>query len=210
MGNRFFCRFVLSVILFVCISPTVLYANVQNGDFSAGLSGWTIEYGTVVDGGGYVLFEEDALSLSSTLSQVFNLPIGSQILSFEMVMSSQLGGDYDPFAWPDVFTASLLDPVTLDPLVFNPGYTEFYYLDNLGNEVTVASVTGNKVMLDVAALAGQDVFLSFDLWGSDDGMLTSVNLDNVKVTVIPVPGALLLGLIGTGAVGLWRKFRKCA
>jgi hypothetical protein len=51
------------------------------------------------------------------------------------------------------------------------------------------------------------VLLSFDLWGGLDGMLTNVDLDNVNVSVIPVPGALLLGLIGTGLVGIIRKSR---
>ncbi len=49
--------------------------TLQNGDFiTPGLSGWTVEYGTVTDGGGYALFEEDPFDLSSTLSQGFTLP----------------------------------------------------------------------------------------------------------------------------------------
>ena len=194
----------------VGLAVTLLFATLAsaiptNGDFSAGLTDWTVEYGTVTDGGGFALFSEDALSLSSTLSRTFNLPSKAAELSFDIVMSSEAGGDYDPFSWPDAFTASLLDPVTLDPLIFNPGFTEFYYLDNTGYEDTVAMVAGNRVSLDVSTLAGQDVFLSFDLWGGLDGMLTNVLLDNVNVSVIPAPAAIVLGLIGTGLVGLYRK-----
>lgn len=183
--------------------------TLQNGDFSGGLTGWTVEYGTVTDGGGYALFQEDTSSLSSTLSQVFNLPVGSQTLSFERVMTS--GGSPTFVSWPDTFTASLLDPLTFDPLIANPGVTEFYSLDNLGNETTVGLVAGNTVTLDVSALAGKDVFLSFDLWGGDDGMSTIVKLDNVNVSgvsVVPVPGALLLGFIGTSLVGWLRRAKK--
>jgi hypothetical protein len=209
MGNYFFCRFVFAVILFVCISPT-LYANLSNGDFSAGLNGWTVEYGTVTDGGGFALFQEHPVDLSSTLSQQFTIPALALQLSIDVWMSAVAGGDYDPFSWPDAFTASLLDPVTFDPLISNPGVTEFYYLDNTSYEETVGTVSGSTVSLDVSSWAGYDVLLSFDLWGGLDGMLTSVSLDNVQISVIPAPGALLLGLIGTGTVGLWRRYRKFA
>jgi hypothetical protein len=190
----------------LCLCLTSLAGpTLQNADFSAGLSNWTVEYGTVTDGGGFALFEEDLFDLSSTLSQVFTIPTLALELSFDVVMASVPGEEHE--TWPDAFTASLLDPGTLDPLIFNPGYTEFYYLDNLGNEVTVASVMGNKVMLDVSGLAGQDVFLSFDLWGGLDGMQTTVGIDNVNVSVIPAPGALLLALIGTGLLGIIGRWR---
>jgi hypothetical protein len=197
--------FVLSI---ASAAPTL-----QNGDFSTpGLAGWTVEYGTVTDGGGYALFQEDAASLSSTLTQTFNLPAGSQTLSFELLMTSESDGGPPTFvSWPDTFTASLLDPITLDPLIFNPGYTEFYYLDNTSLEQTVGTVSGNIVTLDVSSLAGKDVLLSFDLWGSDDGMSTIVKLDNVTVsglTVVPAPGALLLGSIGVSLIGWLRRANK--
>jgi len=198
-------------IALLCLCLTSLAGpTVENGDFSAGLTGWTVEYGTVTDGGGFALFQEHATSLSSTLSQEFTIPALALELSFDVVISSVPGGDDDPFAWPDAFTASLLDPVTFDPLISNPGVTEFYYLDNTGYEETVGTVSGSTVSLDVSSWAGYDVLLSFDLWGGLDGMQTTVGVDNVNVSVIPAPGALLLGLIGTGAVGLWRRFSKSA
>jgi hypothetical protein len=211
MSNKDFLRGVGFGTIVVALVGVAAFAGptLQNGDFSApDLIGWTVEYGTVTDGGGYALFEEDAFSLSSTLSQVFSLPSGSQTLSFDVWMSAVTGGDYDPFAWQDAFTASLLDPVTFDPLISNPGVTEFYYLDNTGYEETVGTVSGNKVSLDVSSWAGYDVLLSFDLWGGLDGMHTTVSLDNVNISVVPAPGALLLGLIGTGAVGLSRRFSR--
>lgn len=182
--------------------------NLQNGDFSSGLSGWTVEWGDVTDGGGYALFQEDSIHITSTLSQEFTIPVGALDLSFDVVMTAVSGGVSDPFAWPDAFTASLLDPVTYNPLVSNPGYPDFYYLDNTGSLETIAGISGNTVSLDVSTLRGLDALLSFDLLASYDGMSTSVSLDNVNVSVIPAPGALLLGLIGAGAAGLWRRFRR--
>jgi hypothetical protein len=64
---------------------------------------------------------------------------------------------------------------------------------------------GGDSQLHLDGGQAMDAYLLFDLLGSDDGMLTSVNLDNVNISVIPAPGALLLGLIGASAVGLWRK-----
>lgn len=200
-------RKVVTVVLvcLLCAPLAIAAPSVSNGDFSAGLTDWTVEYGTVTDGGGFALFEEDAFELSSTLSQVFTLSAGAQVLSFDIVFDSALGGDDFGFP-PDAFTASLLDPLTWDPLFFNPTYTEFYYQDNTGIVETVADITGNTVSLDVSSMAGYgDVLLSFDLWGGDDGMITAASIDNVSVSVIPAPGALLLAGLGASLVGAVRR-----
>jgi len=64
----------------------------------------------------------------STLKQKFTLPDWSRLLlSFDVRMSVTEGGNKDPFAWPDAFTASLLDRVTLKPIIANPGRTDFFY-----------------------------------------------------------------------------------
>ncbi|MBA7656029.1 hypothetical protein ES703_63942 [subsurface metagenome] len=208
---RFNIPVVFAVLLLM--PQSLVLADLVNGDFSAGLSGWTLEWGTVTDGGGYALFEEDAFDLSSTLSQEFTIPALALELSFDVQMFAVPGGSSDPFAWPDAFTATLYnDPVNLVPLISNPLVDDFYYLDNTGWEETVATVSGNTVSLDISSLAGLDAYLVFDLWGSDDGWLTSVNVDNVDISLVPTPSALLLGLIGmgTGVLGLWRRFNKSA
>jgi hypothetical protein len=192
MRNKVFCYFVFAVILLAC-SPPTLYANIQNGDFSAGLNGWTVESGNVSDGGGFALFEEHPVVILSTLKQEFTLPDWSSMsLLFDVKMSATPGGPHDPFAWPDAFTASLLDPVTLEPLIFNPGRTDFFYMDNAG----VQTIGNLEVEIDLSGLGlgGRDVGLYFDLIGSDDGMLTSANVDNVQF--IPEPAACLLLISG--------------
>jgi len=205
---RFNISVVFTVLILMPQSLVLADVSVENGDFSAGLSGWSVDPfgGNVVDGGGYALFVEDPDLMLTSLSQEFTIPPLALELSFDVEMSAE--GTYDPFAWPDAFTASLLDPGTFDPLISNPFVTDFYYIDNTGYVETVAKVYGNTVKFDVSSLAGQNVFLAFDLLGSDDGMFTSVRLDNVDVSVIPAPGALLLGLIGTGVIGIWRRFNK--
>ena len=198
------------LIAFLFAGATYAAPTVVNGNFSdVDLNGWAVEFGTVTNGGGYARFQEDAISLSSTLSQAFQLPVDAKTLSFDVWIESVAGGQEDPFSWPDAFTASLLDPITLNPLIASPGYTDFYYLDNTGVLETVASVAGNTVSLNVSGLAGQNVLLSFDLWGGYDGMLTTVGVDNVKVSglgpAVPAPSALLLAGVGTGFVARLRR-----
>jgi len=187
--------------------------SLQNGDFSIpALSAWTVEFGDVTDGGGFALFQEDPASVSSTLGQQFTIPSSAATLSFDLSGLLEPGGPYDPEAWPDAFCAYLLDPLTGDPLVSTVGGTEFFYVDSTGYLDTVASLTFNSstltATLDVSALGGLDAYLRFDLWSREDGWITYVGLDNVNVqgSAVPVPGALLLGLIGTGIL-IRRKSR---
>jgi hypothetical protein len=184
--------------------PTAEATVVVNGDFSDGMNGWTVESGNVSDGGGYALFEEHPVEILSTLKQGFTLPDWTSMsLSFDVKMSAVAGGAYDPFAWPDAFTASLLDPVTKEPIIANPGRTDFFYIDNNNPIITIGTL---MLRLDLSGLGGRNAALYFDLIGSDDGMLTTVTVDNV--TVIPEPCSLLLWLVGTSTLGFLRRIRS--
>jgi hypothetical protein len=200
----------------VCILAGLLMASVAsaiptNGDFSQPISvGWTVESGTVTVIDGYAKFEEDESLMSSLINdQPFTIPAGALDLSFDLKM------DVKGLPSSDAFTVSLLDP-GFNPLIsYDPGVvTWFYYLENPYVEpMTVATVNdiGNdwkRVTLHVSSLVElgpQDVLLAFDLFSIDDTVTTTVSLDNVNVTIIPAPGALLLGFIGTGLVSLLRR-----
>lgn len=205
--NAFMRHSVIAGVL-LCISlPGFANPRLQNGDFSAGLSAWTVEYGRVADGGGFALFDEDPSSLTSTLSQQFTIPSAASEISFDVLMASL--GTYDPATWPDAFTACLYDnPVDLNPLISSPGYSDFFYTDHTGIVESVGSFDGTHVTLDVSAFRGFDAYLVFDLLASDDGMATTINLDNVNVSVVPVPGGVFLCLVGLGVTGLCGRFRK--
>ena len=207
MGKTFSKMFFVIAFVFGVLSAGTAIADITNGDFStAGLSGWTA-VGTVSDGGGYAFFEEDPFLWSSSLSQEFVVPDLALELSFDVVMDAQ--GTYDPFAWPDAFTASLYDnPLDLNPLVQTTAFSDdFFYMDHTGFVDTVADFDGLTVRLDVSGFRGMGAYLVFDLWGYDDGVSTTVDLDNVEVSVVPAPGALLLGVIGIGTVGTLRRSR---
>jgi hypothetical protein len=203
MERKAFC-----VVFAFCISLVVWFgqptaeATVVNGDFSNGLHGWTVESGNVINGGGYALFQEHSTQILSTLKQEFTLPNwSSMFLLFDVKMSAIAGGDYDPFAWADAFTASLLDPATKKPLIANPGRTDFFYMDNTG-VLTPATLT-IKLDLTGLGLGGRNAVLYFDLMGSDDGMLTNVHLDNVEI--IPEPCSAILWLVGAGTFAFLRR-----
>ena len=84
----------------------------------------------------------------------------------------------------------------------------------MADESTVTGGSGvysGTVSIDVTSFAGWDTLLAFDvLHGLDpdyntDGMDTTVALDFVNISVIPAPGALLLGSIGIGCISYLRR-----
>ncbi|MCX5636147.1 MAG: hypothetical protein NTX52_00435 [Planctomycetota bacterium] len=133
--------------------------------------------------------DEEEVLQHSTLSQIFTMDAGSRTLSFDLVMG--IGGGET-----DVFTAYLLNPLTNAPLIFIDGKDYFFSLSSDGDieKDELVSVTGDTISLDVLGLAGSDVKIVFDLAHEyGDGADTYAFLDNVNVSLIPAPGAFLLG-----------------
>lgn len=207
------CSFIVAAagIVSLWLSTQPVRADLMNGTFDTGLSGWSITSGIVqhalAGGDGKARFVQDDNNFdpSSTLSQPFTLNPGSLTLSFERQMQSIfVGGE------TDTFTASLLDSIG-NPLVAIAGETHFYSLDSAGAEHTAAtgvSVFGNTVSLDVSSWANSNVTLVFSLAHDyTDALQTSVLVDNVAVSVVPVPGAGVLAGLGLGLAG-WRLRRR--
>jgi hypothetical protein len=184
-----------------------LHAGITNGDFSADLSiGWTIESGYVewwADSSARLApdYDEETFFSHSTLSQVFTMDAGSQLLSFDLTMETG-GGE------TDVFTAYLLDSSS-DPLIHITGKDYFFSLSSDGDiEDELVSVTGDTISLDVSGLAGSNVKIVFDLAHDyDDYTNTYAFLDNVNVSLVPAPCAFILGSIGVGFVAWLRRRR---
>lgn len=205
------CRLIMAaacaVLFQVSMQPAL--ADVTNGTFDTDLSGWNVESGVVlhelVGGDGKALFkqDDDDEDPSSILSQPFTLDPLSLTLSFDREMESFVPGE------TDTFTASLLDSSD-NPLVSYSGETYFYSLNSqsppIEETATGVTVTGNTVSLDVSSWAGDDVKLLFALEHEYDDQFTSVLVDNVSVSLVPVPGAFVLGSLGLCFAG-WR-FRK--
>jgi hypothetical protein len=208
------------VISFLCISfstpasatPT---GPLQNGDFSKpDLFGWTVSpTGSVIDDSGQALFNEYGTDVTSSLTQLFTIPAGASNLSFELGLPGMGGPNCD------VFTASLFKPGTSVPLISRSGSFDFYYWEARGasgeeqkaDEVILTENNGKRlVILNVSSLTNNgdvDVLLTFGLLSTDDGINTSIPLDNVTVSPIPAPSAALLGGIGIGSIAWLRRRR---
>jgi len=116
-----------------------------------------------------------------TTKTAFNLQPGTYLLTFDLAGNHR--NTSSEYVTVQVATGSLLNK-TYSLNMFDP-FTTF------SEVITVASTTSAT--------------LSFEGTGGDYiGML----LDNVNFSLIPAPGAILLGSIGVGLVG-WLRRRRC-
>jgi len=207
MKHMTFLKAVAVSVAFLFVSTHPVQAGLTNGDFSADLTtGWTIagrvEWWSNVS----ARFgpDEEEVFQHSTLSQIFTMDAGSRTLSFDLVMEA---GSPET----DVFTASLLNPLTNAPLIFIDGNDYFFSLSSDGaiEYDELVTVTGDTIWLDVSGLlADSNVKIVFDLAHDYfDKTDTYAFLDNVNVSLIPAPGAFLLGSIGVGFV-TWLRRRR--
>jgi len=185
------------------------FADISNGDFSAGLFGWGT-FGPVSDGGGYALLAENPGFAMTSLGQGFVIEGLDGWLSFDHRMASSPDGT-SGWLWPDAFTASLLDPDGQPILSTTPGFPDYFYRDNAENvyyDSSIVTIAGDTVTLDLRSVArGTNAYLVFDLLGGDDGYATTVEVDNVGLTAIPAPGAVVLGVIGLFWAGAYLRRR---
>ncbi len=211
----------LTGIWLLCAAPAAL-ALPANGDFSAGLAGWTTS-GTVIDGGGYAVLLEATMQDSSSLYQDFVIDTGALRLSFDYAFLTE--GRFNQQALPDAFTVRLLDPVTLVPLLATVGRSDYFYHDARGESdslvfdpiaVTRTSVSDPlrpdwyTISLDISSLtAGTSVRLMFELLGGDNGQQTLAAVDGVSLgfreePIIPEP--LTVGLVAAALAAVLYRY----
>ena len=85
-----------------------------------------------------------------------------------------------------------------------PGDTALFEVASFGEPLGhLADGAVHSRVLDVILLEGIDAnLLEFRLVGESDGCLAEVEIDNVEIAPVPVPGAALLGVLGLGAAGV--------
>jgi hypothetical protein len=204
--------------------------SLVNGDFSQGLSGWTVSDPALVSvTNGQAVIKESATDLEVDLSQTFTIPVGALSLSFSLV---SLVSENDGIP-PNAFGAAVLDPNTLNsvvPIVL-PSTDSFYIRDlvpgvthgDAASGVTVSpSPDALPLLITVdlpSALVGQDVTILFRVisGGTDAG--SSVTLDDVQVNApsvaVPEPSSLILAGLGSSVIVLsglrhrWRSASLC-
>ena len=227
MRTSLFGSFLAGFILCGLPAPTTA-SPLLNGDFSIPGSppnpffAWTTEP-TIgdppTDGGGFALFTESP-TRAIQLQQTFDLPADAGTLSFDFRLTSSGTPVTTP---PDSFQATLYD-TAFNPLFpyADPLFPGFFSIDNTGlvlanPAVSITSLAGGyqRVTLDLAGLTlpQNGVTLEFLLNASDDGVTTTVELDNVTVTNrfagVPEPASLLLvGLAGAAVLAARGRARR--
>lgn len=202
---------VVSVAVLFCLAMPV-QADITNGGFEAGLTGWS-SAGTVSattfemardlvptpdwlpTQGSYFasLWSTDSAgSNASAMSQTFFANAGD-VLSFDSFFDF---GDFAPplGAYDTAQAVVAWDGVAPRVFEFNtPGH-------ELGD---FANVGWNSYSFVLPETGGYTLTFSI---ADGNGVFESIlGVDNVKVTAVPAPGAILLGAIGLSLVGAVRK-----
>lgn len=212
----------LCSILVVLGSTSALAVPFSSGDFST-IDGWNdaSTSGTVLIDGGTATLSTGSGSadlFSASLVQgddgsfIFPAPISlaSDLLSLSFdVRLSNLGADLgegDFSSFDDYLTVALYDAIDLTfDTIFTSG-VDF-----------ALSTSWATVTLNVSALAGREMALSFDLNDEANGRDSAVELDNVRFVQpdlppvdVPEPEAGVLMLMAAFVMAWMRKFRRHA
>lgn len=184
-------KFIAAALVLLPLSQAAYSATITNGNFSAGLTGWSTQ-GNVSTSSGYAVLTSAGSGVStgsfggtngSILSQAINASAGDTI-SFSY---NFLAGDYLPF---NDFS-----------LVVGDSNTLLSNVASVGNYGT----TGWTTYSFVAASNFTNLFFIISNSG-DWGVDSSLYIDNVTVTNTPIPAAVwLFGSALTGLVGIGKR-----
>ena len=187
-------------------------ASIINPDFEAGLDGWNdlSSTGTVITNGSVAEFTGgDGVGLFSAVlvqgddgSFSFSAPIqlSAQVSKFEfsLWLINKIGdtNETGSSSFADSFSVFIYD--SLDSA-----------LDLFFGELDFTA--GGLISLDISALAGRDVAISFELRDEDDGFNVRIGLDNlvlVESTSVSESSSVILIVIGLLSLVVSRRFVK--
>jgi hypothetical protein len=206
----------IGIIAVALLAPSTR-ADLINGNFENGLTGWTVDSGTwaaPVDNTGN---HWAATLTGGLLWQSFTLPAGAQALSlrYGYGQSGPGGGS----GWPDHINFYLLDAVSnanlIPPLPGEESAAAYLGQDWRGlyavnpAYVTVTPPDADEIRHVTVSLthvpAGQEVLVAFGSFEyAGDGRDSYLMVDDVSVTV-PEPATLLMAALGAAALRRARR-----
>lgn len=158
-------------------------AGIMNADFSAGATNWVdlsgsgslqfvqgqaiLSTGSGVDALSAVLMQGDDENGLFTFSHAIAVPLLTQFLSFDLMLAGRSQDDTE--SGSGLFTDSLSLA-----LYSAAGQASDLIFSNL-----IAKASPQRLQLDISALAGHDIIISFELSDEDDGFNNMFALDNL-------------------------------
>ena len=184
--------FKLATLVVVCLSVAITHADmITNGGFeTGGLTPWYQDRGSGIEG--WNVTNADSHSGLYSATDVGNIEIRQDFAAIPVNQIVELS------YW--------LKQPAIAISAFN-----FFYSDSSWYQDTVFLSTADWEFFDVTSYleAGKDL-VGFSVFGYSGGSPAEdrTYLDDVTLNVVPVPGAVLLGLLGLSAAGL--KLRRIA
>jgi len=201
-------------------------ADISNGSFEDGLNNWSIVLSggdvqavsshtdstgsatgtsswSPTDGSAFALLEGGYANESVQLYQTFTASAG-EVLTFDYFWDSEDYVSDDDTVYDDTGMGTLLSGSGTGGAVLSTLFSHSI----VGSDPEDYWGTPWTLVSHTFAAAGTYTLL-IETWNDDDNDQSSyVGIDNVALTPVPVPGAILLGMFGLGAAGI--KLRKFA
>jgi len=198
----------MAVLISLCITTLAIPARadlyVEDGDFALSSTGFSASWGVggdaqvapqTVAGDTFALFTEEAEVSDATTSLTQTIDNLSDTVTYDISFDLSISSEIIPTNESDHFNV-LFDGQSI------------YSWSNTGDEYVAQVQIDEHVAATVTAgSATADLIFEFEADGFRKEILTSVKLDNVSMSVVPVPSAVLLGSFGLGVAG-WRLRRK--
>ena len=209
-------RFIIICMAFLVI----LLGGVSNGDlidFEGGTEGLSVGTIDIVTFNDAIFAEVDDPRYAFGSAGGDDFPQPDETTEFGSVFITDLVGDHptNP-AYDSVYDTG---PITMSfsQPVFNVSFqlldiedaTEAFEAEADNGEIHTTGTGGGDGLAALVEFTSIGITsITVDVWPTTGNGLTGWALDNLEYTVVPVPGAFLLGIFGLGAAGV--KLRKFA
>jgi hypothetical protein len=190
-------------------------AQIVNGDFSAGLTGWTVKGDAVTSGGTLMLttaatVEDDAslnLSGNSALDvNVLGPAAGVAPSAFDLAAGLPTGAAYEGTLVQQSFVAAAGQTLSFSWFFSTPETTlqdhAFVVLNGQVNTLATGTNVGNTInTFSRTFTQSGPVLLSFGVVDTEDfSVVSKLSISNVQITAVPEPAAWLLMVLGAGVI----------